>query len=73
MVATPRGARCPGAMKISILLSVPSDLRIASTTAEDSAGSVLAPVIASRPAAVAAGSTAATNPATKSLASAISM
>jgi hypothetical protein len=44
-------------MTIWITLNVASDCLRASTTAEESAGNVLAPVIAKRPAACAAGAT----------------
>jgi hypothetical protein len=59
MVAAPRGARWPGAMAIHIPLIARKRAVMASITAEDSAGSVLAPETARTPAARASSSSAA--------------
>ena len=72
-VAAPRGARWPGAMAIQMPLTDRKRAETLSITAEDSAGSVLAPETASTPAARAAPSSAAEKSATKRRPSARSM
>ena len=73
MVASPRGVRWPGAIAIQIPRTDGKRAAMPSITADDNAGRVLAPEIASTPAARAAPSSAAENFATNRRPSAKSM
>ncbi|MNE85623.1 hypothetical protein D3C80_1826420 [compost metagenome] len=73
MVATPRGACWPGAIATLMPAILAKRWARLSTTADDNAGTVLAPEIRHTPAASALAAIAAGKPATKSRPSAISM